>query len=246
MLHLYLEGPVLMLVMFIVKRYRYIPSEGLTDQTKSNEEDESKLFDRHREIRLLVIVLFSTLVAVFNVYESMIYTFAVTYFQYGPLKLDAPTAAEVITGFTVSYAACRALACFVAVKVQPKFILSFCLVISAIGVVLLAATKTITMLWIANVVLGVGCSAVMQTLYAFVGQNLRMTDMISTILVVFFGTFNIAPPYVLGLFIKDYSYVFLVVEVGTLSTCMALFVVLLIVIRKYEGLDQNKLKGLCN
>ena len=239
-----------MLVMFFLKRYQYNPGESSVTLSKEDkqtvEDQENKLFDRQRQSRKLVIILFSTMVAIFNVYESQIYTFAVTYFQYSSLKLDAPTAAEVITGFTVAYAVCRGLACFVAVKVQPKYILAVSFAISAIGIVLLAATKTIVMLWVSNVVIGIGCSAIMQTMYAFVGQNIRMTDTMSTILVVFFGSFNIAPPYVLGLFVKEHSFVFIVVEVCTLSMCIAIFIILLIIIKRCESLEKSKLNGVCN
>ena len=184
-------------------------------------------------------MLFAILLGVFNINECMYYTFAPTYFQYSPLLLSAPKAAEVITAFTIPYTIFRALSCLIALRVLPKYMLSAHYLVSIVGFLLLVlARNSECFLWLANIVVGVGLSALMQTTIAFVGQHIHMTDKIGTILITFLGSFNIAPPYVLGLFIKDYSIVFILFEVLTMLICMAIFLIILVFIWKYEKIDK--------
>ena len=241
-------GPVLMIIMFLVNRYKYEQPIKIVDPTTKNEileqeEDEKKLFNRQRQNRKLVIVLFAVLVATFNVYDVNYYSFAVTYFQYTPLKLTASKASEVITGFTVPYTVFRGLNCIISMKVQPKYILSVHFVITVIGLVVLAfAGNSLTILWVANVIIGIGDSAICQTLYAFAGQYILLTDTVGTIIVLFLGPFNIVPPYLLGLYIKDFYKIFIIVESCAIAVCVLLFVILLLFIRKYKRIEMQQSK----
>ena len=233
--------PILMFVMFIVKRYKYTDEAVISNDSNKSDSEEYKLFDRQKDNRKLMIILFSVLIAIFNIYESMYYTFAPTYFQYSPLQLTETQAADMITSFTIPYTVFRGLSIFIAIKVLPKYMLSAHYLISVIGIGCLIISRTnMTMLWVANVVIGIGVSAIMQTSFAFVGQHIRMTDMIGTILIVFLGTFNIAPPYVLGLFIKDHSDSFIILEGMVIIVVIVLFAIIMLLIRKNANNEKPK------
>ena len=224
--------------MFVVKRYHYSSEESNVGNKVI--DNENKLFDRQRQRRKLIIILFSVMLATFNILECMYYTFAPTYFQYSPLQLTETEAADMITAFTIPYTVFRGLSCLIAIRVLPKYILSAHYVICIVGIVsLVIARNSMAMLWVANVFMGIGVSAIMQTTFAFIGQHIRLTDMIGTILITFGGALNLAPPYVLGLLIKDHSIVFVMVEALTLGIVIVVFVILLIFIRKYDMYDRK-------
>lgn len=230
--------------MWVFKRYHYMEDYSEPNQNNAEKQEPTdsvkKLFDRQTTHRTLILVVFCLMLGSFNIFECMYYTFATTYFQYSPLQLSGPKAAEVITGFTLPYTVFRGISILIALRVLPKQMLSCHYLLTMVGLVMLvAARSSLTLLWVANAVVGIGCSALMQTLFAFVGQYIQMTDRIGTILIVVLGAFNIAPPYVLGLFIKDYSIVFVLFEFITISVCIVLFVISMIFIWKYERIEGN-------
>ncbi|XP_054162183.1 sodium-dependent glucose transporter 1B-like [Oppia nitens] len=236
--------PVLLFIMFLVKRYQPVIDDKVDNKsvdnnndTKSNksiaskERDDSesldKLFDIYPRYRWPALILLASLVGSFNLFEASYYTFASTYFQYSPLDISASKATEVITAFTTPYTVFRGLSVFIAIKVSTKIMLSSHFVICCIGIVCLAFGRTnMTMLWVANVVIGIGISAIIQSVFAFVGQHIRMTNMVGTVLIVFMSSFNIAPPYIIGLFIKQFSDIFILIESIALGVSIALFAIL--------------------
>ena len=235
---------IVMTVMFVFKRYYHIEEHSEPNQNEDEKIDSSnsvkKLFDRQTNDRTLILVVFCVMLSFFNIFECMYYTFATTYFQYSPLRLTGPKAAEVITGFTLPYTVFRGISILIALQVRPKHMLGYHYLLTVVGLILLvAARNSLTLLWMANATVGIGCSALMQTIFAFVGQYIQMTDWIGTILIVVMGTFNIAPPYVLGLFIKDHSIVFILFEFITIAACIVLFGISIFFIWKYERVERN-------
>ncbi|CAG2117121.1 unnamed protein product, partial [Medioppia subpectinata] len=223
--------PILLTLMFVFKRYRNksdstpgantpIVEEKGDQQVKDPTLKESnldgpqwRLFDRYPKYRWPALLLFGTLVGAFNLVESSYYTFASTYFQYCPLGISPKKATDVITAFTAPYTVFRGLSIFIAIKLSPKLMLIIHFAICIIGLICLVFGRSnMTMLWVANVFMGVGISAIMQSIFAFVGANVRMTDMVGTLMTVFMSSFNILPPYLIGLYMKQYSDMFILFE----------------------------------
>ncbi|CAG2103981.1 unnamed protein product, partial [Medioppia subpectinata] len=219
--------PILLTLMFVFKRYRnksdstqpantpMVDEKGdqqAKDVINENNLDgpQWRLFDRYPKYRWPALLLFGTLVGAFNLVESSYYTFASTYFQYCPLGISPKKATDVITAFTAPYTVFRGLSIFIAIKLSPKLMLIIHFAICIIGLICLVFGRSnMTMLWVANVFMGVGISAIMQSIFAFVGANVRMTDMVGTLMTVFMSSFNILPPYLIGLYMKQYSDMFI-------------------------------------
>ncbi|CAG2165036.1 unnamed protein product [Oppiella nova] len=230
--------PILLIIMYVIKRYRNSSDTQndntldpkLDDHTEKHREsytdidndpgDQWKLFDKYPKYRWPAILLGGVFVGSFNLVEASYYTFASTYFQYCPLKVSATKAMDVITAFTTPYTVFRGLSIFVAIKLSSKYMLIIHHIVCVIGIVCLVFGRSnMTMLYVANVMMGIGISAIIQSIFAFVGQHIRMTDMVGTVLIVFMSSFNILPPYLIGLYIKSFSDMFILFEALMLGRC---------------------------
>ncbi|CAG2178539.1 unnamed protein product [Oppiella nova] len=219
--------------MYVIKRYRNpsdTQNDKTSDQTLDNHPgkhresttntdiyndpgDQSKLFDKYPKYRWPAILLSGVFVGSFNLVEASYFTFASTYFQYCPLKVSATKALDVITAFTTPYTVFRGLSIFMAIKLSSKYMLIIHHLVCVIGIICLVFGRSnMTMLYVANVVMGIGLSAIIHSFFAFVGQHIRMTDMVGTVLIVFMSSFNILPPYLIGLYIKSFSDMFILFE----------------------------------
>lgn len=228
--------------MFIIKRYKIC--EQSKQLKENNNISEPKLLDRKESPRKLMIALFALCIATYNTSEATFLQFDSTYYQNSPLGLTASKAAEFISSKATSYTIGRGISVFIAIKVKPQYMIAYHLMISIMGIiVLIFAQNSTTFLWIANVMIGFGFSAMFPAIFAFIRQYIEMTDRIGTILTFSGGFFNLFSPFILGAFIEKFSVIFIIFELTYLLICSLLFCVILYVINnslKYKKNSNNR------
>jgi len=88
--------------------------------------------------------------------------------------------------------------------------------------------------WIANVVIGMGTSAIMESIFGFVGQYMQFDDIVGATLILSNAIYSMAPPYIIGKYIKQFSDIFIITESLSLGFSITVFSIILFIIWKLE------------
>ncbi|XP_054161819.1 sodium-dependent glucose transporter 1-like [Oppia nitens] len=238
---LHLIGPCLMLIMFLVKKYRYVPIKAKEIEDKS----KLKLFDREGAPKLLIIIITCIFLAFYSISEVIYLEFGATYFQYIPIRLSASKAAEIFSAMSLSYTIGRGINIFVAFKVKLHIIIAyhFLIIIAAI-ITLLTVQHSLIQLWIGSLMLSFGFSPIFPAVFAFIGQHLEITNRIGTVLIFAHACLNIIVPFILGTYLEKYPFVFPVGIIMNVSVGIVMYFFILYVIRqtklKYKDLSEYK------
>ncbi len=226
--------------MFVIKRYR-----SLSDNSADNEiNPQKKLFDRKHSPRVLIITLVSIFLAFYFVSELVYLQFSATYFQYIPLKLTASKSAEIVSAMALTYTIGRGISVFIAIKIRPQHMIAYHFLILIISIVILfSAQNSITILWFGSLTLSFGFSSIFPSIFSFISQYLIITDRIGTTLIFSSSVLNLFTPFILGTYIEKYSVIFVVSMLLNLTISIAIFVIILYIIRKTEKNNSNSISN---
>jgi FHS family Na+ dependent glucose MFS transporter 1 len=175
-------------------------SPQLTDQNEESELPPANL----RQI--MPVVLIAMLFLFFYVgseitYGNWIYTYALT------LNLaDATRAAYLTSSFWLSFTIGRAISIPVAARFKPAQILAVAF-IGGLGALALAisAPNSLTVLWIATVMIGFFMAPVWATGYNLVGQSIKMTATVSSLIILGDSFGAVVLPWVTGQTIERFG-----------------------------------------
>lgn len=242
-------------MMFVAKKYR--TQESVRPKSRTVDENKNfnggtkavtsseaiwsnKLFDRQsRRVRLTVVAVSTALVSIYCVCESAFLVYFDTYYQFSPLRLSATKSAEVIIAFSVSYTAFRFVCIWIALKLSPNQMLFSHLVVCVAGIVcLVMARHSLVMVWVTNVLLGVGTSAVVPAFYALMAQYISLTNNLAALFQLSASASNMALPYLLGWFIEEHSYVFIVYTASTLALALLFYAVIVYFVFKCSLIEK--------
>ena len=196
---------------------------------------------------MCIILIFALWLSTYCVMESTILMFGATYFQYSPLKLSANKAAEMLSIISMASTAGRGISVFVAMKVRPQIMIGyhFAILYVSIGLLILFGQHNLTMLWLTNVLIGLGLSALFPAMFAYLEQYIVITNPIGTCVILFSDLFNLFNPFLLGLMVEKHSVVVILFEMLYLILCTSIFAIILLVVRKYSKISE-KLNNLNN
>ena len=220
--------------MFFIKPYK--TSEEKTKQLKEDlsPEEEIKLFDRPETPRKTIRVLFAIWFTLYIIFETVFLKFAVTWFQYCPLKLPAQEAAQMFAISSIVYTISRGLNVLIGLKLSIFSMLTYHYFILIVGTFLLFLGQNIlSILWVSSILICWGFSAMFAGIYTFIGQNLTMTDKLNTCIVMTRGVFTFVTPIIIGEYLDDYSVIFIFVEIFYLLSSIIFFVLINYMIRRY-------------
>ena len=175
-------------------------SPQLTDQNEESELPPANL----RQI--MPVVLIAMLFLFFYVgseitYGNWIYTYALT------LNLaDATRAAYLTSSFWLSFTIGRAISIPIAARFKPAQILAVAF-IGGLGALALAisAPNSLTVLWIATVMIGFFMAPVWATGYNLVGQSIKMTATVSSLIILGDSFGAVVLPWVTGQTIERFG-----------------------------------------
>ncbi|CAG2102989.1 unnamed protein product, partial [Medioppia subpectinata] len=164
-------GPVLLLIMHLVKRY-HVPMDRLTQQpieskpcalaevVETNKPTIPSMVALSLTMRVLIIALIAVSMSLYVGMEFAYFSNSPTYFQYLAISLSAKQSADLLTAVTTTYTLGRISAAYMASKLRPEVMLAIHYVIIGIslGTLYLGQTSIIA-IWIGNVGFGLGLSA---------------------------------------------------------------------------------------
>ena len=222
-------------VMYFIKPYKTqeIQTKEISEELKT---ETTKLFDRPDTPRKTMRILCAFWYTFYVIFETVFLKFAVTYFQYCPQKLTAQTGAQIFWISSAVYTAFRGINVVIGLKLKMFYILIYHYIILIIGIILLIIGQyNLHFLWTGSIVLCWGFSAMFAGLFAFVGEYLTLTDSVSTVFVLIRGLFTLFTPTIIGLYIEDFSVIFLIVQLFYLISSLIIFCAIIYLIRKYSN-----------
>jgi len=227
--------------MFCIKRYRLIeinePDESKTAQLNSDK----KLFDRAESPRKLCILIFAVWLSTYCVMESTIMNFGATYLQYSPLRLTARKAAEMVSIINLCFTIGRGLSIFISMRVRPQYMIAYHFAILYLSTIALIiwGQYSLPVLWVTNVCIGLGLSALFPAMFAYLEQYIVITNPIGTCVILASDVFNLFNPYVLGLMVERHSVVVIIFQCMYLVLCSTLFVGIIVIVNKYQRISKK-------
>ena len=156
-------GPVIMLVMFFVKRYKIPETDSPTTDEKNNvvlvdDPHATQIpLEQSPRTRKVLIVLFALMLNSYG-FENIYFLTVATYLQYLPnVVISASKAAEIMITLSITYTVGRLISAFIAAKVRAEVMITYHMVIIAISIVILyigQSASTITLVYIGNGLIG--------------------------------------------------------------------------------------------
>lgn len=222
-------------MMYFIKPYK--PPQEKADTTDNNNAspEDVKLFDRPETPRKLIRLLCALWYSAYVIFETVFLKFAVTYFQYCPLQLSAQKAAELFSICTAVFTGVRGVNVFVALKMKMIHMIYYHYAILVVGVLLLAFGQyNITLLTVASVVLCCGFASMFAGIFSFTGEQMTVTNELSTVFILIRALFTLITPIIIGLYIETYSTIFIITEATFFIASIVLFAVIIYMIRTYS------------
>ena len=175
-------------------------SPELRDEDEENEQRPANLRQIMPMIAVAMLFLFFYVGSELT-YGNWIYTYALT------LDLaDATRAAYLTSGFWLSFTIGRAISIPVAARFKPTQILAVAFLggLAALALVI-SAPSSLTVLWIATVAVGFFMAPVWATGYNFVGQSIKLTATVSSIIILGDSFGGVVLPWVTGQAIERFG-----------------------------------------
>ncbi|KAI1291085.1 hypothetical protein HDE_07647 [Halotydeus destructor] len=132
----------------------------------------------------------------------------------GALMLGALSSA-----FTVG----RLVAIFLATQMKPAYMLFGDFALMMIGNLLILLNHSETGLWLGLIILGFGFASCYPTVYAYIGERIQITDMISGVFLFVSSIGNIIEPLIVGKLIVKHPLIFVYVNLFCTSGLIILF-----------------------
>ncbi|CAG2103941.1 unnamed protein product [Medioppia subpectinata] len=236
--------PLVFLIMYFVRKYKS-PDERLKRKDSSeNLLANDELDDNHHSVEseprdetpgastarknAVLIALFSLFLAMYSSLEIAHFNYSPTYYQYTALRLSAQTAASILSTMCTSYTVGRCLSAFVALRVGPDVMISYHLLIIIAGMgVLYYGSTVLELIWIGNIIIGFGFSAMYSAIIGLTARHCALTDTVSTVMVFTNGIVSAITPFILGPLIETNPFAFIELELVYLVISAALFLAIL-------------------
>lgn len=180
----------------------------------------------------LLVLLGSLLFAFHSGVRFNTLTFIPKFANMSQLQLSKSTASYMVSVFTGSYAVARAFSILIAAKVPVRNMLFANLMLIGAGNILLAIFSNTweLMIWFSLVILGVGHSSVIPGIYAFMEEKVHVTNFVCGSFTFFSTTASVFTTILLGNLIESNPFVFLYINLFSLSSCIAIFAILRFII----------------
>lgn len=175
-------------------------SPELRDESEESEQRPANLRQIMPMIAVAMLFLFFYVGSELT-YGNWIYTYAIT------LDLaDATRAAYLTSGFWLSFTIGRAISIPVAARFKPTQILMVAFLGGLAALALaISVPNSLTVLWVATVAVGFFMAPVWATGYNFVGQSIKLTATVSSIIILGDSFGGVVLPWVTGQAIERFG-----------------------------------------
>ncbi|CAG2118202.1 unnamed protein product, partial [Medioppia subpectinata] len=205
--------PVLLLIMYVVKRYKMPKMVTNTEPDKCGETTFTP------RTRMIMIILAAMSLNCYSGVEQTYQNNGSTFYQYDPLvHISAHKAANIMALMTGCYALGPIASSFISRWFSPEVMLTYHLIIIAVSFVVLQFSQmNMIRIWIVNAFIGYGFSAMYPLYYSFTDKHLTFTNKISSIVSIASQCFPLMSPFLIGPLIEDHPHVLLDLEFGYLA-----------------------------
>ncbi|CAG7726218.1 unnamed protein product, partial [Allacma fusca] len=229
-------GAVIQTVMYLV--FRNVPDEA-EDETALTDLSNSKQIEYHTDVNkeseelgekigssiftslnakntLLLIALSIALKGAFLTMDMMTKDFLPVFGHFSNLQLSKVEGAHLLISYTSAYAIATILGIILNTKISSLFILYGNIVFIIVGNIFffLAVNNHEDLVWVSSVLLGVGFSTSIPSIFAFVQLHIDVTNIVGATLLVasaiFAGIFRL----IVGGFIEKVPTIFLYLNLG--------------------------------
>jgi len=92
-------------------------------------------------------------------------------------------------------------------------------------------------IWISNIGIGIGCSSVYPTIYAFLQQSFEIDNKKAAIFLFVGGATSSIYPFIVGNLITEKPLVLIYLNIASISLCFILLVIIRIIIIKFSSIS---------
>ena len=127
-----------------------------------------------------------------------------------------------------------AVSVLVSTKVKAQYMIGYhlLLIFAALNVLFLVSTSRLQ-LFIGSLLLSFGYSAVYPSVFAYISHYIEITDKLGTIFMISSDALNLFVPYLIGLYIEQFTPIFLLSIAFNLAITIFVYIFLLQLIKKY-------------
>lgn len=225
--------PIIFFLLFFIRPYEKsteFQEVVTTDSPRTISETPDRL---HIPLRPLKLLLMALCLATYDAAEIAYFYFSPTMFQFmtDGVAMSAEDAAHVLSVLSAAYTAGRLVTAFVAIKLKPDVIISYhFLIIIAGHLVLLMGRHQVQYIYVGTVILGFGFSAMWPAILAFTDRYLALTNRVGSLLFFFAGVISLFTPFIIGRFLQATPLILFAFEGAYITTSLALFIVLRLLI----------------
>ena len=184
--------------------------------------------------KVALIVLSATLLGTAQAIEATAFQFLPAYTHFSNYKFSQAAGARVLSAFYVAYTLGRLVGIVAILKVPPKLILVLnILIIAAANVLLLISSSSgaAESVWIGSVLLGLGLSTNVPTIFAFLREHMHITNMVGGIMLFGGSAASAFYPLIIGAYIQTFGNVVICLNLATASVGVVTFVAITALIR---------------
>lgn len=160
--------------------------------------------------------------------EQMHLQFLPTFVVNTELSLSPSVAAMMSSAAALAFTIGRGLSIPLAIKLRPQTILYTNHFLMLLGTFVLAiyANTSETMLWVGNIILGAGFSSVYASVYAFLEQQIRITNRIGSVFVFAGGLTAALSPSLVGQYIEPNPLILVWFNLVCCLLCLTIFIII--------------------
>ncbi|KAI1297710.1 hypothetical protein HDE_04491 [Halotydeus destructor] len=175
-----------------------------------------------RNYMILIVILGSVMACCCETFSKNTANYLMTYLT--NIGLTKASAADMVSLYGIALAVGRLLGVVVATKIREGTMLTYCLVLSLTGnIIIMLASNRELMITVGIVVLSLGKASMSGSVYAVIDRRVKMTNFISGI-IHFAATFGpIVYPFISGPIIDEMPSVVLYINISFLVVFMASF-----------------------
>ena len=175
------------------------------------------------------------------------FDYIVTYTQYIPLRLSAADGAFLASSMFAVYTSFRFLSAFVALKLSPgqMLVIHYTLVLGS-EIALLFGSTSMTVLWVANMTLGAGFSAIFGGVFAFADQYMVLGNYAGTSLIAAAGSSALFTLFYVGKLIKELPEVLIYFNIINSLISITFFIIINLIISWWSKKTKKETKRAMN
>ena len=195
----------------------------------TKEEIQSRKYKK-----IALIALSATLLGAAQAIEATALQFLPAYTHFSDYKFSQAAGARVLSAFCAAYTFGRLLGIVAILKVAPKLILVLNIIIVAAANILLlisSSSGTAESVWIGSVLLGLGLSTNIPTIYAFLREHLHITNMVGGIMLFGGSAASTFYPLIIGAYMETFANVVICLNLTTAAVGVVTFVAITALIR---------------